>query len=316
VTKDGVRIGLHMNAGLLIDLPHVAETRAESIGLFRTELQFMIAAQFPRMQQQYELYKSVLDAAPDVPVTFRTLDIGGDKILPYMSRLEEDNPALGWRAIRIGLDRPGLLRTQLRAMLRAGAGRDMRIMFPMVATCSEFDRAKQLVVREQTHLARHGYPPPRSLKLGIMIEVPAVLWALDEILPRVDFVSVGSNDLVQYLFAADRDNRRVADRFDPLSPPVLRALKVITDKASHYGTSVTLCGEIGGRPLEAMALIGLGYRNLSMSPASIGPVKAMLLALNAGETQGFIGDLLAQRTGADSIRAELRAFAEAKGVPL
>jgi len=316
VTKDGVKIGLHMNAGLLIDLPHVAETRAQSIGLFRTELQFMVAAQFPRGEQQYQLYKSVMDALPDTPVTFRTLDIGGDKILPYMSRLEEDNPALGWRAIRIGLDRPGLLRTQLRAMLRAGAGRDLRIMFPMVATASEIDAAKDLTMREVMHLTRHGYKLPRDLKLGIMIEVPSVLFALDEILPRVDFVSVGSNDLTQYLFAADRDNKRVATRFDPLSPSMLRALKSITDKAAVHGTSVTLCGEMGGKPLDALALIGIGYRNLSMSPASLGPVKAMLLALDAGEAQAFIADKLAGTSGADSIREDLRSFAEAKGVPL
>lgn len=316
VTKDGVKIGLHMNAGLLIDLPHVAETRAQSIGLFRTELQFMVAAQFPRGEQQYQLYKSVMDAVPDTPVTFRTLDIGGDKILPYMSRLEEDNPALGWRAIRIGLDRPGLLRTQLRAMLRAGAGRDLRIMFPMVATASEIDAAKDLTMREVMHLTRHGYELPRDLKLGIMIEVPSVLFALDEILPRVDFVSVGSNDLTQYLFAADRDNKRVATRFDPLSPSMLRALKTITDKAAIHGTSVTLCGEMGGKPLDALALIGIGYRNLSMSPASIGPVKAMLLGLDAGEAQAFIAEKLNGTSGADSIRADLRSFAEAKGVPL
>ncbi len=316
LTKDGVKIGLHMNAGLLIDLPHVAETRAQSIGLFRTELQFMVAAQFPRGEQQYQLYKSVMDAVPDTPVTFRTLDIGGDKILPYMSRLEEDNPALGWRAIRIGLDRPGLLRTQLRAMLRAGAGRDLRIMFPMVATASEIDAAKDLTMREVMHLTRHGYELPRDLKLGIMIEVPSVLFALDEILPRVDFVSVGSNDLTQYLFAADRDNKRVSTRFDPLSPSMLRALKTITDKAETHGTSVTLCGEMGGKPLDALALIGIGYRNLSMSPASIGPVKAMLLALDAGEAQAFIAEKLTGTSGADSIREDLRAFAEAKGVPL
>ena len=316
VTKDGVKIGLHMNAGLLIDLPHVAETRAQSIGLFRTELQFMVAAQFPRGEQQYQLYKSVMDALPDTPVTFRTLDIGGDKILPYMSRLEEDNPALGWRAIRIGLDRPGLLRTQLRAMLRAGAGRDLRIMFPMVATASEIDAAKDLTMREVMHLTRHGYVLPRDLKLGIMIEVPSVLFALDEILPRVDFVSVGSNDLTQYLFAADRDNKRVSTRFDPLSPSMLRALKTITDKASVHGTSVTLCGEMGGKPLDALALIGIGYRNLSMSPASIGPVKAMLLGLDAGEAQAFIAEKLNGTSGADSIREDLRSFAEAKGVPL
>ncbi|MDB5510056.1 MAG: ptsP [Hyphomicrobiales bacterium] len=315
-TRDGVDIGLHMNAGLLVDLPHVAETNAESIGLFRTELQFMIAPQFPRMMQQLALYQTVFDAVQDRPVTFRTLDIGGDKILPYMASFEEDNPALGWRAIRIGLDRPGLLRSQLRAMLRAGAGRDLRIMFPMIATCAEFDAAKAIVGRELTHLRRHGYDMPRDLKLGIMIEVPSVLWQLDEILPRVDFVSVGSNDLVQYLFAADRDNRRVADRFDPMSPPVLRALKSITDRAAVHGTPVTLCGEIGGRPLEAMALIGLGYRGFSMSAASIGPVKAMLLSLDTREIAAFLAQLLDAQSGAPSVREELRAFAEAKGVPL
>ncbi len=315
-TKDGVDIGLHMNAGLLIDLPHVAETRAQSIGLFRTELQFMVAAQFPRGEQQFQLYKNVMDAVPDKPVTFRTLDIGGDKILPYMSRLEEDNPALGWRAIRIGLDRPGLLRTQLRAMLRAGAGRDLRIMFPMVATCAEFDAAKDLTIREVMHLTRHGHELPRDLKLGIMIEVPSVLWALDEILPRVDFVSVGSNDLTQYLFAADRDNKRVATRFDSLSPAMLRALKSITDTAKRHGTSVTLCGEMGGKPLDAMALIAIGYRNLSMSPASIGPVKAMLLGLDVHEVTEFVNSQLKTSGSANSIREDLRAFAEAKGVPL
>jgi phosphotransferase system enzyme I (PtsP) len=268
------------------------------------------------MMQQLALYQTVFDAVQDRPVTFRTLDIGGDKILPYMASFEEDNPALGWRAIRIGLDRPGLLRSQLRAMLRAGAGRDLRIMFPMIATCAEFDAAKAIVGRELTHLRRHGYDMPRDLKLGIMIEVPSVLWQLDEILPRVDFVSVGSNDLVQYLFAADRDNRRVADRFDPMSPPVLRALKSITDRAAVHGTPVTLCGEIGGRPLEAMALIGLGYRGFSMSAASIGPVKAMLLSLDTREIAAFLAQLLDAQSGAPSVREELRAFAEAKGVPL
>ena len=315
VTKDGVPIALHMNAGLLVDLPHVEETGAVSIGLFRTELQFMVAPQFPRMSAQLALYKAVMDTV-NLPVTFRTLDIGGDKVLPYMKSLEEENPALGWRAIRIGLDRPGLLRSQLRAMLRAGAGRDLRIMFPMVANASEFDAAKAIVQRELKHLTRHGYELPRDLKLGIMLEVPSILWQLDEILERVDFLSVGSNDLVQYLFAADRDNKRVSNRFDPLSPPVLRALKSVTDQAARAGIPVTLCGEIGGRPLEAMALIGIGYRGLSMTPSSIGPVKAMVVASDAGELKGLLDELLSRRDGATSIRAELRAYAEAKGVPL
>ncbi len=316
LTKDGVFIGLHMNAGLLVDLPHMEETGAESIGLFRTELQFMIAPQFPRTEKQYLLYKAVIDAVPDKPVTFRTLDIGGDKILPYMTTFEEENPALGWRAIRIGLDRPALLRLQIRAMLRAGAGRELRIMFPMVAAVREFEQAKELAMKEVTHLKRHGHELPRDLKLGVMLEIPSLLWQLDELLERVDFVSVGSNDLVQYLTAADRDNRRVANRFDVLSAPILRALKSITDKAAIAGKPVALCGEMGGRPLEAMALIALGYRSLSMSPSSIGPVKAMILKLDVHDFSSYLDGLMAQRDGAPSLRAKLLTYAEAKGVPL
>ena len=316
LTKDGVRIDLHMNAGLLIDLPHLEETGAEAIGLFRTELQFMLAPQFPRLNEQITLYKTVLDATAGRPVTFRTLDIGGDKVLPYMRTFEEENPALGWRAIRIGLDRPGLLRSQLRAILRAGGGRDLRIMFPMVTCAAEFDSAKALVELELRHLRRHGHAAPGDLKLGIMLEVPSILWQLDEIFARVDFVSVGSNDLVQYLTAADRDNKNVSKRFDPLSAPILRALKLVIDKARESGASVSLCGEIGGRPLEALALIALGYRCLSMTASSIGPIKAMVLALDVGEAERFLQPLLMAQDGAPSLRNELRAFAEAKGVPL
>jgi phosphotransferase system enzyme I (PtsP) len=316
ITRDGVKIDLSMNAGLLVDVQHLEETGVASIGLFRTELQFMLAPQFPRLEQQYALYRQVLDSTPQGAVTFRTLDIGGDKILPYMQTYEEENPALGWRAIRIGLDRPGLLRSQLRALLRAGAGRRLRIMFPMITMVSEFDAAKILVEREIAHLSRHNYDLPTDIKLGVMIEVPALLWQLDELLERVDFVSVGSNDLVQYLTAADRDNRRVSERFDVLSAPVLRALQMIAQKGAAAGTSVTLCGEIGGRPLEAMALIGIGYRGLSMSPASIGPVKAAILAMDAGEVAALVQDLIAQKDGAPSLRAQLRAYAEGKGVPL
>jgi phosphotransferase system enzyme I (PtsP) len=316
ITRDGLKINLSMNAGLLVDVQHLQETGVASIGLFRTELQFMLAPQFPRLEQQYALYRQVLDSTPQGSVTFRTLDIGGDKILPYMQTFEEENPALGWRAIRIGLDRPGLLRTQLRALLRAGAGRRLRIMFPMITMVSEFDAAKVLVEREIAHLCRHNYDLPTDVKLGVMIEVPALLWQLDELLERVDFVSVGSNDLVQYLTAADRDNRRVSERFDVLCAPVLRALGMIAQKGAASGTSVTLCGEIGGRPLEAMALIGIGYRGLSMSPASIGPVKAAILAMDAGEVAALVQDLIAQKDGAPSLRGQLRAYAEGKGVPL
>ena len=216
VSLDGVSIGLHMNAGLLVDMPHLAETGAKSIGLFRTELQFMLAARFPRPGAQQQLYRAILEAAGERPVTFRTLDIGGDKLLPYMKGVEEQNPALGWRALRIGLDRPALLRMQFRAFIRAAAGRDLKIMAPMVSTVDEFRTARAMFDRELEWSLSRGHEPPRTTSLGVMVEVPSLLWQLDEIAAAADFLSVGSNDLMQYLYAVDRDNSRVANRFDPL----------------------------------------------------------------------------------------------------
>lgn len=316
LTLDGVEIGLHMNAGLLVDLPQVAESGALSIGLFRTELQFMLAPQFPRLDEQFNFYKNIMDAVKDRPVTFRTLDIGSDKVLPYMKKVEEENPALGWRAIRIGLDRPGFLRPQLRAMLRAGAGRRMRIMFPMVATVGEFIAAREIVEMEKSHLKRHGHVMPEQVELGVMVEVPSLLWQLEELCAEVDFISVGSNDLSQYIFAADRDNKRVSTRFDPLSAPFLRALQSIVTAASRTRTPVSLCGEMGGKVLEAMALVALGYRGLSMSPAAIGPVKAMILALNAADAAQFIENELRICGHQPSLRDALRGYAEARSIPI
>ena len=315
-TRDGVAIDLHMNAGLVVDLQHTEETGAVSIGLFRTEIQFMVAHRFPRMREQELLYRSIFDAVPGRAVTFRTLDIGSDKILPYMDKVEEENPALGWRAIRIGLDRPALLRSQLRAMLRAGGGRDLRIMFPMISAVEEFRQAKTIVDQEIAYLMRYNHELPADLKLGIMLEVPSLLWQLDEICAQVDFVSVGSNDLLQYLFAADRDNTRVSTRFDTLSPPALRAMKLIADRTTAHKTPLTLCGEMGGKPLEAIVLIALGFRGLSMSPASIGPVKAAILATDLAETERFVVDLIERIDGGHSLREPLRAYAEQQGIPL
>jgi len=316
VTKDGQPVTLMINAGLMVDLPHLMEAGAAGVGLFRTELQFMVAAQFPRTSEQLSLYRSVLDAAGGKPVVFRTLDIGGDKVLPYMRSLEEENPALGWRAIRLGLDRPGLLRSQVRAMLRAGSGRELRIMFPLVASVQEFDEAKSLVERELTHLRRHGHRLPERVEIGSMVEVPALLYQLDELLERVDFLSVGSNDLIQFLYAADRSNARVANRFDQLSIPVLRALKLIADKAHAHGKPVTVCGEIASKPLGALALIGIGYRSLSLLPSAVGPVKAMLLELDAAKVERLIVPLIKRTHGGASVRAKLTAFAESEGLPL
>jgi phosphotransferase system, enzyme I, PtsP len=316
VTKDGVPFELHMNAGLLVDLQHAEETGATSIGLFRTELQFMIVSQFPRMQQQYDFYTAAFETVPDKPITFRTLDIGSDKVLPYMTQAEEENPALGWRAIRISLDRPALLRMQLRALLRAGAGREVRIMFPMVAVVDEFEQAKDLVLREVAFLKRHGHGTPRDLQLGAMVEVPSLLWQLDEICARADFLSVGTNDLVQYMFAADRDNKHVSSRFDSLSAPALRALRSIAETAARHDTPVTLCGEMGGQPLEAVALLAVGFRKLSMSPSSIGPVKAALLATDLNAAAQTVAKMIDAPDASRSLREPLRKFVADQGIPI
>jgi phosphotransferase system enzyme I (PtsP) len=316
VTKDGHKIALMINAGLTIDLPHIEETGAAGIGLFRTELQFMVADTLPRTNEQLALYRQVLDAAEKKPVTFRTLDIGGDKVLPYLRNIEEENPALGWRAIRLGLDRPGLLRSQVRALLRAAGGRELRLMFPMIAMVEEFDKAKALVEMELTHLRRHGHTLPERVHVGTMLEVPSLLFQLDELLERVDFLSVGSNDLMQFLYAADRGNVRVSERFDPLSTPVLRALKDIADKAKKHNKPVALCGELASQPIGALALAILGYRALSLSPSAIGPVKAVLVELDCKKGEQAILPFLAQPVGSVSIRQKLEGFAAAEGLQL
>jgi phosphotransferase system enzyme I (PtsP) len=228
----------------------------------------------------------------------------------------EENPALGWRAIRLGLDRPGLMRSQVRALLQAAAGRELKIMFPMIAACSEFDEAKTLIERELTALRRRRHKLPDRIEVGAMVEVPSLLFQLDELIPRVDFLSVGSNDLVQFMFAADRGNRRVADRFDAVSAPVLRALKTIVDRGHAAGKPVTLCGEMASKPLGALALVALGFRALSLTPSTLGAVKAMLLELDTGKARAVLAPLVEAPSAGISIRARLQAFAEAEGLPL
>ncbi len=316
VTKDGEYIELMINAGLAIDLPHIDDTGSAGIGLFRTELQFMVGQSLPRTSDQLALYRTVLDAAGTKPVTFRTLDIGGDKALPYMETVIEENPALGWRAIRLGLDRPGLLRGQIRALLRAGGGRALRIMFPMISEVAEFDAAKGMVERELTYLRQHGHALPERIDVGTMVEVPALLYQLDELLKRVDFLSVGSNDLFQFLFAVDRGNAKVSERFDTMSTPILRALRDIVQKANAAKKSASLCGEMASKPIGALALIGLGYRSLSLSATGHGPVKAMILDLDAKKAEAMMMPLLDAPAGSVSIRQKLTEFAEAEGLAL
>ncbi|MDX2157752.1 MAG: phosphoenolpyruvate--protein phosphotransferase [Hyphomicrobiaceae bacterium] len=315
ITRDGQRISLHVNAGLTVDLAHLDEAGADGIGLYRTELQFMIAPSLPRLERQTATYRAVLDAAGDRPVVFRTLDIGGDKVLPYLRSRPEENPALGWRGVRLALDRPALLQTQIRAMLRAADGRPLTVMAPMVSERLEFVALRQLVEGEVERARRRGHSVPSALKIGIMIEVPSLLFALDDLFPLLDFVSIGSNDLLQYLFAADRGNELVSTRFDTLSAPFLRAVRMIIEAGRRHAVPVSLCGEMGGRPLEAAALVGLGLRSLSMAPASIGPVKAMLISLDAARAEAFVLPLLGQGSTV-SIREAMTRFAENEGLEL
>ena len=315
-TKDGQPVELMLNAGLVIDLPHIEDAGAAGIGLFRTELQFMVSTSLPRTSEQLALYRTVLDAAGDKPVTFRTLDIGGDKALPYMDTITEENPALGWRAIRLGLDRPGLLRGQIRALLRAASGRYLRVMFPMISQVDEFDQAKLVIERELTYLRQHGHTLPERIDVGTMIEVPALLYQLDDLFERVDFVSVGSNDLFQFLYAVDRGNARVTDRFDTMSAPILRALRHIARKGKEAGKSVSLCGEMASQPLGALALIALGYRSMSVNATAHGPVKALILELDAAKIEAEMATWLDTPYDLVPIREKLTAFAEAEGLPL
>jgi phosphotransferase system enzyme I (PtsP) len=317
VTKDGQDVQMQLNAGLLVDLPHLDESGAAGIGLFRTELQFMVASSFPRMNEQERLYRNVLTGAGDRPVTFRSLDIGGDKVLPYVRQSEEEeNPAMGWRAIRLGLDRPGLLRTQIRALLKAAAGHDLRLMFPMITEVAEFERAQSMVEKEKAFLRRHGYQLPETVKLGVMIEVPSLLFQLDELFSVVHFASVGSNDLFQFSMASDRGNTRMTNRYDSMSKPFLRLLKMIADKAREYHVPLTLCGELAGKPLEAMALLAIGYRSISMSPSSIGPVKSMVLDLDVGRLRARLLPRLEPGKGTADLRPFLKLYAEEQGIPV
>ncbi len=314
VTKDGVAISLNINAGLIVDMPHLHESGAEGVGLYRTELQFMMAPRFPRLTSQVRHYSQILEQANGKPVVLRTLDIGADKVLPYLRQPKEENPALGWRSIRMALERPALLRLQIRAMLLAAAGKDLKIMFPMIADVAEFQQCKNIVDLEKSYLVQRGHVLPRSLKLGVMVEIPSLLWQLDQLLPLVDFASIGSNDLVQFLFASDRGNPKLAGRYDPLSPAALGAVRQIVEKAAAHKKSVTLCGELGGRPLEAMGLVGVGLVSMSMVPAGVGPVKAMIRSLDRNKLWAYMKPLL--QSPLHSLRADLLEFAGRNGVVL
>jgi phosphotransferase system enzyme I (PtsP) len=314
VTRDGTEVSLNINAGLEIDVPRLHTTGADGIGLFRTEIPFMVRAAYPDVAAQTALYRNILDQAEGKPVVFRTLDVGGDKALPYFESEAGENPALGWRAIRIALDRPAMLRHQVRALVRAANGRSLSVMFPMIAEVAEFDRARAIVDLELAREEAAGGKLPRVLRIGAMIEVPSLMWQLPALLQRVDFVSIGSNDLIQFLFATDRGDSRLAGRFDALSPSMLHVVRNIVAQAGKAGVPVSLCGEMAGRPLEAMALIGLGLHSISMTASAVGPVKAMVRALRVRPLRDYLKTLM---TAPDhSYRDKLRAFARDHDIPV
>jgi phosphotransferase system enzyme I (PtsP) len=315
VTKDGVHIALMVNAGLRDDVAALDVTGAEGIGLFRTEFQFLVSATLPLRQQQQRLYREVLDAAGDRPVIFRTVDIGGDKALPYLRQdgdEEEENPAMGWRALRLAMDREGLMKAQARALIEAASGRTLNVMFPMVSEPWEYEEARALFEAQRSWLAAQGRMMPHAIRYGSMLEVPALAESLDMLLPRLDFLSIGTNDLTQFLFAADRAHPKLAERYDWLSPAILRFLRRIVLPTRAAGVPVTVCGEMGGRPLEAMALIGLGIERLSITPAAIGPVKAMLRSLDRSALAGELAAWLDAPTS--NLREKLAAWAKANNV--
>jgi phosphotransferase system, enzyme I, PtsP len=319
VSRDGKRITVMMNAGLRDDVANLGLTGADGIGLFRTEFQFLVSATLPSRERQTRLYRDVLDAAGDKPVMFRTVDIGGDKTLPYLRHDDgegEENPAMGWRALRVALDRDGLLKAQARSLLEAAGGRTLNVMFPMVSEPWEFDAAKAVFDNQLAFLRRQKKWVPEAIRYGVMLEVPALAEQLDLLAPKIQFLSIGTNDLTQFLFAADRANPKLAERYDWLSPAILRFVRRIvrTLDSQPYAIDVTVCGEMGGRQLEAMALIGLGIERLSITPASVAPVKALIGQLDVGEIRRTMDAWLAAPPA--DLRGALTEWALERGIVL
>jgi len=310
-TTCGTTIQLHMNAGLMADLPSLDGSGAEGVGLFRTELQFLVRSKMPQRGELVRLYARVLDAAQGKRVAFRTLDIGSDKVLPYMKPPEEPNPAMGWRAVRVGLDKPGVMRMQLQALIRAANGRALTVMFPLVTEHSEFQAARGHVLRELHREKSLGHPVPERLEIGAMLETPSLAFAPKSFFELTDFVSVGGNDLKQFFFAADRENELVRRRYDTLNLSFLAFLEQIVARCAETDTPLSFCGEDAGRPVEALALAAIGFRTLSMRPASVGPVKALLRRANLDQARAVIDQ--ARAMGAETARPALMGWLAEQG---
>ena len=312
VTRDGVPVSLMLNVGLGLELDQLDVTGAAGIGLFRTEIAMLARGAIADTAEQAAIYARVMDVAGDRPVLFRTLDLGGDKLLPGAAVPAEENPAMGWRSLRIGLDRPALLRRQLRALLLAAGGRKLSVMFPMVATVAEFRAARALLLAE----ARRVRPEPGLLSVGTMLEVPSLLWQLPVLLAEADFISIGSNDLLQFLFAADRGSPALSGRYDLLSPPVLDLLETVLTEAKSAGVPVSLCGEAASRPIEAMTLVGLGITSLSMPAPGLPPVKALLAQLDLSAFRPFLAAIRRNAAGEASLREPILNWAREHGLPV
>lgn len=312
VTKDGVRVALNINAGLFVDVKRVQEKDIDGIGLYRTELPYMLSAAFPDVESQRKTYAKVMRQTGGKKVVFRTFDVGGDKPLPYFRIPQEENPAMGWRATRIGLDRPAILMRQCKALIAAAAGKRLDVMFPFITEVAEFDEAKALLDRELALAQAEGQVLPKDIRVGAMVEVPSILWQLPELAAKADFLSVGSNDLLQFLFASDRGNQNLADRYDALSPAALRVFRQIVRDTG--GTELSFCGELARKPLEAMALVGLGVRNLSLSASGLGPVKAMIRSLDLAQLGEYMDYVCALPDR--NVRARLAAYARDHGIEI
>ena len=315
VSRDGHRVTVMINAGLRDDMPLLNMTGADGIGLFRTEFQFLVSATLPARERQTRLYRDVLDVAGDRPVVFRTVDIGGDKVLPYLRQDNaalEENPAMGWRALRVALERDGLLKVQARALLEAAGGRTLNVMFPMVTEPWEFDAAKAVFESQLAFLKRQKKLLPEAIRYGAMVEVPAIAEWLDVLAPRLSFLSIGTNDLTQFLFAADRGHPKLAERYDWVSPAILRFLHRVVTTVAPFGTDITVCGEMGGRRLEALALLGLGITRLSITPAAVGPIKELVSKVDLGEIRGAMAGWL--NAPPENMRAVLTEWAAARAI--
>jgi len=305
-TRDGISIGLHMNAGLMADLPSLESSGADGVGLFRTELQFLIRSTVPKRGELASLYSRILSSAKGKRIVFRTLDIGSDKVLPYMKREDEPNPAMGWRAIRLGLDKPGVMRMQLQALIRAADGGPLTVMFPFVAQFEEFIEARRRLLAEIDHEKALGRKIPSKIEIGAMLETPSLAFAPDQFFEMADFISIGGNDLKQFFFAADRENEKVRRRYDSLNVSFLTFIEQIANRCDTFDTPVSFCGEDAGRPVEALCFAAMGLRSLSMRPASIGPIKDMLRKVDLTQARQVIDD--ARASGAQSVRAAVEAW--------